>query len=204
MLWDQGTWEPVGNPERDLARGNLTFNLQGKRLKGRWHLVRLRSKRAGDAKRENWLLIKGKDEYADADGDAAVEKFQKSVISGRGMEGIAKASGKSWGTRGARKKSPGEAADAVKALKKKSAPQRRAQTSSRLRSARAMRLPGFIAPQLATLVSAPPRQGLREDKPAREIVREKEKRLPPITERSTRSPKTPAATPKGEARAAKL
>ena len=129
MLWDQGTWEPVGNPERDLARGNLTFNLQGKRLKGRWHLVRLRSKRAGDAKRENWLLIKGKDEYAEADGDAAVEKFQKSVVSGRGMEGIAKASGKSWGARGARKKSPGQAADAVKALKKKSAPQPRAQTS---------------------------------------------------------------------------
>jgi len=29
MLWDLGTWEPIGNPERDLARGNLTFLLHG-------------------------------------------------------------------------------------------------------------------------------------------------------------------------------
>jgi bifunctional non-homologous end joining protein LigD len=95
MLWDQGTWQPAGDAERDLARGNLTFTLNGKRLKGRWHLVRLRGKRSGDAKRDNWLLIKGKDEYADTNGDAALERFQKSVVSRRGMEGIAKAEGKS-------------------------------------------------------------------------------------------------------------
>src|ERR1700733_8406855 len=84
MLWDQGTWEPIGNADRDLARGNLTFILHGKRLKGRRHLVRLRSKRPGDAKRENWLLIKGKDQDADANGDASTEKFKLSVVSGRG------------------------------------------------------------------------------------------------------------------------
>jgi bifunctional non-homologous end joining protein LigD len=95
MLWDQGTWEPIGDPKRDYIRGSLTFELHGKRLKGRWHLVRLRGNRAGDGKRENWLLIKGKDEYADTtDGDAALEKYQKSVVSGRSMEGIAKAAGK--------------------------------------------------------------------------------------------------------------
>jgi bifunctional non-homologous end joining protein LigD len=118
MLWDHGTWEPIGNPDRDIARGNLTFILHGKRLKGRWHLVRLRGKRPGDTKRENWLLIKGKDEHADANGDATTEKFQKSVVSGRGMEGIARGSGKSWGKSGSRKKSTAEAVDAVKALKK--------------------------------------------------------------------------------------
>ncbi|MDB6010357.1 MAG: ligD [Gammaproteobacteria bacterium] len=91
MLWDKGSWTPLGNPERDIARGNLTFTLQGKRLKGRWHLVRMRGNRRGDAKRENWLLIKGKDQYADANGDVALEKFQKSVVSRRTMEGIAKA-----------------------------------------------------------------------------------------------------------------
>jgi bifunctional non-homologous end joining protein LigD len=91
MLWDKGSWTPIGNPERDIARGNLTFTLQGKRLKGRWHLVRMRGNRRGDAKRENWLLIKGKDQYADANGDVALEKFQKSVVSRRTMEGIAKA-----------------------------------------------------------------------------------------------------------------
>src|SRR5882724_13108010 len=25
MLWDRGSWAPVGDPERDYARGNLTF-----------------------------------------------------------------------------------------------------------------------------------------------------------------------------------
>ena len=125
MLWDQGTWEPMGNPERDLARGNLTFLLHGKRLKGRWHLVRLGGRRPGDAKRDNWLLIKGKDEYADLHGDAAIEKFHKSVVSGRGMEGIAKGSGASWGKSGARKKSLAEAGDAVNALKKSERQSRR-------------------------------------------------------------------------------
>jgi bifunctional non-homologous end joining protein LigD len=91
MLWDTGSWVPIGDPERDYARGNLTFTLHGKRLKGRWHLVRMRGNQRGDAKRENWLLIKGKDEYADANGDVALEKFQKSVVSHRTMEGIAKA-----------------------------------------------------------------------------------------------------------------
>jgi bifunctional non-homologous end joining protein LigD len=119
MLWDKGSWTPLGNPERDIARGNLTFTLQGKRLKGRWHLVRMRGNRRGDAKRENWLLIKGKDQYADANGDVALEKFQKSVVSRRTMEGIAKAAGKTWGNGGAREKSAAETANAVKALKKR-------------------------------------------------------------------------------------
>jgi bifunctional non-homologous end joining protein LigD len=122
MLWDQGAWEAIGNADRDLASGDLTFILHGKRLKGRWHLVRLRSKRPGDSKRENWLLIKGKDEYADGDGAVAIKKFQRSVVSGRGMEGIARASGKTWGKTGVRKKSAAEAADAVEALRKKARP----------------------------------------------------------------------------------
>jgi len=116
MLWDVGTWTPSGDVERDYARGNLTFTLHGKRLKGRWHLVRLRG---DNGKRENWLLIKGKDQYADANGDVAVEKYQRSVVSRRSMAGIAAAVGKSWGRGGAHQKSASEAADAVKALRQK-------------------------------------------------------------------------------------
>jgi bifunctional non-homologous end joining protein LigD len=118
MLWDEGRWEPLGDPQRDLKRGNLTFNLHGERLKGRWHLVRLRGRRPSDAKRENWLLIKGKDEFADANGDAAIEKYQKSVASDRTMEGIAKEAGRSWGKGGERKKTANEAEGALKALNK--------------------------------------------------------------------------------------
>ena len=58
-----------------------TFDLHGERLKGRWHLVRLRGNRPGDAKRENWLLIKGKDEFADKHGDAATRRNIKRASS---------------------------------------------------------------------------------------------------------------------------
>jgi bifunctional non-homologous end joining protein LigD len=118
MLWDIGTWEPLGDPARDYKRGNLTFILRGKRLQGRWHLVRLRKKEGRDAKRESWLLIKGQDEYADTNGDAAVEKYQRSVVSRRGMKGIAKAAGQAWGRSGARKKLASEGLEAIHALKK--------------------------------------------------------------------------------------
>ena len=155
MLWDEGTWEPIGNPERDLKRGNLTFNLHGKRLKGRWHLVRLRGNRPGDAKRENWLLIKGKDEFADKHGDAATEKYQKSVVSDRTMEAIAKRSGRSWGKAGARKKSAAEVEDAIEAIHKKASRDVRAVNPTKLPSGAKPAV--FISPQLATLVPAPPR-----------------------------------------------
>jgi ATP-dependent DNA ligase len=44
-----------------LAAGKLSFTLHGDRLNGRFSLVRMRG---GTGMRENWLLIKGRDEYA--------------------------------------------------------------------------------------------------------------------------------------------
>ncbi|MCU1232378.1 MAG: putative ATP-dependent ligase protein [Candidatus Solibacter sp.] len=83
MLWDRGWWEPVGDPHEGLAKGHLSMILHGERLKGKWELVRMK----GEGKRENWLLIKGRDEYAESGelpGEDAV-----SVKSGRSMEEIA-------------------------------------------------------------------------------------------------------------------
>ena len=89
MMWDRGTWEPIGDADKSYKRGNLTFELHGVRLKGRWHLVRMR-RRESDGKHDNWLLIKGQDKYASEDnGDAALERFTKSVTTRRSMEGIA-------------------------------------------------------------------------------------------------------------------
>ena len=62
MLWDEGTWEPVGDPDQRLAKGNLKFILHGKKLHGKWVLVRMGGKAANEAK-PNWLLIKEHDEY---------------------------------------------------------------------------------------------------------------------------------------------
>ena len=86
MLWDNGTWEPVGDPEAGLEKGHLSFILHGQRLKGGWDLIRMR----GDGKRENWLLIKEKDEEARTGANRDfLERQSSSVKSGRSMDEIA-------------------------------------------------------------------------------------------------------------------
>src|ERR671916_2965587 len=62
MLWDRGRWEPEGDPHKGYAKGHLAFRLEGEKLHGAWHLVRLRTKRR--ERQESWLLIKSDDEHA--------------------------------------------------------------------------------------------------------------------------------------------
>jgi bifunctional non-homologous end joining protein LigD len=87
MLWDRGTWSPVeGKSARDLDKGHLHFTLDGERMKGEWLLIRLKP-RPGE-KRENWLLRKLDDTYAEA-GDSLIEEGLTSVLTGRTMAEIA-------------------------------------------------------------------------------------------------------------------
>ncbi len=80
MLWDTGSWEPVGDPHAGLKKGHLSFILHGNRLKGRWDLVRMH----GEGKRENWLLIKHDDEEAvRGDGGGLLNDTEFSVTTGR-------------------------------------------------------------------------------------------------------------------------
>jgi len=58
MLWDEGFWEPYGNVEEGLRKGELKFVLKGRRLKGKWALIRWKSK-SGE-KADNWLLLREK------------------------------------------------------------------------------------------------------------------------------------------------
>jgi bifunctional non-homologous end joining protein LigD len=67
--WDRGTWEPVGDPEAGLRRGELKFVLKGKRLNGHFVLVRLKP-RPGE-RAENWLLIKEHDQAERRGADVA-------------------------------------------------------------------------------------------------------------------------------------
>jgi bifunctional non-homologous end joining protein LigD len=62
IVWDRGTWTPVFDAHKGYAKGHLEFELQGEKLTGRWHLIRMRGKPR--EKRENWLLIKGEDASA--------------------------------------------------------------------------------------------------------------------------------------------
>src|SRR5690606_9569184 len=75
-------------------KGHLAFNFDGKRLKGRYHLVRLRSDR-DRGKRNNWLLIKSDDEHArEGDDDQFLADTDFSVASGRKMAQIAEGKGR--------------------------------------------------------------------------------------------------------------
>ena len=69
MLWDRGLWTPVEtkDPEKALAKGELKFVVSGEKLNGGFVLVRM--KRRENEKRDNWLLIKHRDAYADDDED---------------------------------------------------------------------------------------------------------------------------------------
>jgi bifunctional non-homologous end joining protein LigD len=84
MLWDEGYWEPYVNVDEGLSEGMLKFALKGSRLRGSWALIRLKGK-AGEAK-DNWLLIKEKDEYVkDEEG---ISEFTTSIRTGRTMAEI--------------------------------------------------------------------------------------------------------------------
>jgi len=93
MIWDRGRWIPEGDPHKGYAKGHLDFVLEGKKLHGRWHLVRMRGRDRD--RHENWLLIKGRDEEARS-GRAAdiLEEESLSVASGRSMDEIASGKGK--------------------------------------------------------------------------------------------------------------
>ncbi len=67
-IWDNGTWKPLEDFERGLKKGHLEFEMFGKKLRGRWHLVRTRLQ----GKQQQWLLMKGKDEHARMAADADV------------------------------------------------------------------------------------------------------------------------------------
>jgi bifunctional non-homologous end joining protein LigD len=88
IVWDRGQWQPDGDPHKGLTKGHLVFALEGARLKGRWHLVRMRP-RAGE-KTESWLLMKSEDEFARPPGAPEItDEETTSQLSGRTTEELA-------------------------------------------------------------------------------------------------------------------
>jgi len=88
IVWDRGHWMPEGDPHFGLNKGHLEFSLDGARLKGRWHLVRMRKK--AKERSEPWLLIKADDEFARQPGEPEItEEETTSALSGRTTEELA-------------------------------------------------------------------------------------------------------------------
>lgn len=79
IVWDNGTWEPVGDPMAGLAAGKLVFHLHGQKMAGLWELVKIAK---GGEKQEPWILFKKRDGFArpKADFDVVAE-FPDSVIA---------------------------------------------------------------------------------------------------------------------------
>ena len=69
-IWDRGTWQPIGDPEEGMRKGDLKFVLNGQRLRGAFVLVRMRPRPNEKTRQENWLLIKKHDEQERAGFDA--------------------------------------------------------------------------------------------------------------------------------------
>src|SRR5712672_4374731 len=79
IVWDEGTFEPEGplSAAEQIERGELKFRLHGKKLNGSFVLVKLKRSQ----NKNEWLLIKHRDEYADPMWN--VEEHGESVVSGR-------------------------------------------------------------------------------------------------------------------------
>ncbi len=136
ILWDRGTWAPLDDPHKGLKKGHLEFTLEGEKLSGRWHLIRM--KRRDNEKRNNWLLIKGDDDEArPGDGDALLDEMPQSIKSKKKIEDMAKAPVAHW--------------SGGKAMKEPAAP------TDWPKGAKRAPLPRFVKPQLATLKPVPPK-----------------------------------------------
>ena len=131
LLWDRGHWFPEGDdPAEAYAKGRLKFTLEGKKMRGRWALIRMGGSSGEGGK--NWLLIKERDELASEDF-SVVDEAPESVATGRGIEQIATEKDRVWRSN------------------------RGHSDPAELPGARKGALPDWIEPELATLVDDAPR-----------------------------------------------
>ena len=79
LIWDRGTWEPVGDPREGLRAGKLVFTLKGHKMAGLWELVRIA--KPGD-RQIPWILFKKHDAYARPKAEYdVVSALPDSVVS---------------------------------------------------------------------------------------------------------------------------
>lgn len=94
IVWDRGTYSPNKKGElffddraragelmrHYFAEGKIPIFLRGQKLKGSWTLVKMRKGK------NDWLLIKHQDDFAEPDHDILKEDL--SILSGLGIEDI--------------------------------------------------------------------------------------------------------------------
>lgn len=113
IIWDRGTYSPDSDDEyswddkdasnrrmrEGLKKGKLSFYLKGDKLEGSFTLVKLRDKE------KDWLLIKHKDQFSDAQKD--VTEQDASVVSGKTIEDLQQhGADRIWTSNGEQKANP--------------------------------------------------------------------------------------------------
>lgn len=133
IIWDEGVWAPVGDACKGYRDGHLKFDLHGKKMQGRWALVRMKGKESD--KQPPWLLIKDRDDFARAEADfSVVDELPDSVVPLRAK-----------GKKGAKAKAkPDPVPDTKPAAEEGRLP------------GHAAALPASLKPQLATLIDGAP------------------------------------------------
>ena len=69
IIWDKGTWTPLGNARTGYRNGSLKFTMHGHKLHGAWALVRMRNR---SSRQDSWLLIKENDDFARSETEFSV------------------------------------------------------------------------------------------------------------------------------------
>lgn len=153
IVWDRGTWTPVGDADAGMKKGHLQFELHGEKLGGRFDLIRTRQQGG----KPSWLLLKRSDAWAtEAGGPSIVDARPESILTGRTIDdivaGVPAAQPKRASSKGGKKAGPKRANAATKRTKVRGASKKSVATA---------KLPAFasIPPQLATLVDGVPAAG---------------------------------------------
>jgi bifunctional non-homologous end joining protein LigD len=160
LVWDRGTWQPIGNPHEGYRRGILKFRLDGQKLHGAWTLVRMHPRGGSDRSSDNkdhWLLIKERDDEARGGRDAdIVERSPASVASGRQLDEVASAQPRVWQSSRSSPHKRRTAHDApLSPARSATSPDRRLKPNDLPGAVKASQ-PERLSPQLATLVETPP------------------------------------------------
>ncbi|MDQ9169344.1 DNA ligase D [Oxalobacteraceae bacterium R-40] len=147
-IWDSGYWEPIGDPAAAYRAGKLKFRLYGEKLQGGWALIKTRLR--GGSDKEQWLLIKERDEAAQDASHASPSGRKAGSTQAVAAKARAKPAAK-----GAVQASPRKRT----ALKPSSAQDAEDVAVSKLANALKAPLPAAVNAQLATLVEHAPTQG---------------------------------------------
>jgi bifunctional non-homologous end joining protein LigD len=109
IVWDRGVYTAL-DPKEDVAKavrdGKLDLSMRGYKLRGAFTLVRTGGARSAGNGKQQWLLIKKRDEYASE--DSVTELHSRSVLSGLGVDEMyeASAAGDAVGAEAAGEKAP--------------------------------------------------------------------------------------------------